>query len=290
MSGYKPVASEPADELYPQIPASNHANMNVQSAQQQRAVYSSQQPPVYAGHSIPMAQIPVPQQQVVYAHATQPMYAQPPAPVPPVYVQQNPAPVYVQQNSASAQEPRLIESGRWSHNLCRCSQKVCCMSLCCGLCRWSRSISRAGIMSYGKALALMLIPCFIYTICNMGRMFLVYSEFEGEMDSANEEHESHHGKGHEGPHGEWEEHYESSSDSLDDGMWHESMLGMSMAMAQGLSVLFVFIMFLWGRKKLRTLYNIQGSCCVDCIYYYFCGPCAIAQEAMHVDTVTGNLV
>lgn len=36
------------------------------------------------------------------------------------------------------------------------------------------------------------------------------------------------------------------------------------------------------RGRLRAKYGTDGSCCVDCLTWFFCAPCALCQEAREI--------
>jgi Cys-rich protein (TIGR01571 family) len=55
-----------------------------------------------------------------------------------------------------------MHDGHWSHSFCQCSGEVCIMSICCGPCRWAQTMQRSGVLGYGKALCLMLVPFLMY--------------------------------------------------------------------------------------------------------------------------------
>jgi Cys-rich protein (TIGR01571 family) len=131
----------------------------------------------------------------------------------------------------------------------------------------------AGIMSFGKALALVGIPSLLFMYCN----WQANRSMESMMKS------SHH-DGEHGHHG-WDE--EPIADVGGDEEPIDIRVGSSGIMIwMGLMMLlstFLFGVYVWGRGKLRERSGIPGHCCSDMLMWFFCGVCALAQEATHVE-------
>jgi Cys-rich protein (TIGR01571 family) len=142
-------------------------------------------------------------------------------------------------------------------------------------------MSRAGVMGFGKALALLLVPALICVCISWMRIYSTVARYDWnyvsswyyDVDGPTYIDEP------TGPSSfsAWTEEYSYDFD------WFEGMLALFQMAIQ----FFVFFLFLYGRKKLRAVYNIQGTSCSDCMVWWLCSPCALAQEAMHVDTATG---
>lgn len=277
---YQQVPSEEA--LYPQIRYAQPVQIPIQHQQPVQMQFPVQLQPVQMQPlpvQQPMMQQPMPQQQIYYAQPVPPQMAVVPTGIP-VSVPQPP----VQTARAGPQ--------RWSHNLCNCTPGICFMATCCGPCRWATTMSRAGIMGYGKALALLLIPAFLYGAISC---FQAYQSMEMYMDMYWDEDWS------------WTSSTEPSVEPLSptneasstwtsydwDYDWDYDWGGVSgmpmFHLVQFAIAVFVFSLVVYGRKRLRALYQIQGTGCSDCFVWYWCSTCALAQEAMHVDTATGHV-
>jgi Cys-rich protein (TIGR01571 family) len=297
-----------APPLYPQFASPNQPAAYAQPPQAVYAAGSVNGQQVFYAQPVPVnMQIPVAQQLV-----QQPVVAQP--------VQQPVQPPPVQQ---PVQQPVQ----RWSHSFCSCNPNVCCMTLCCGPCRWATTMSRAGVMTYRKALFVMLVPMAMYMFAGGMINWILYNSAQ--------ESSTQYFEGEEWDYSDyvWDysdyvwDYYSDYSDYFstmpvieptydsvstmpvtdEDWGWatytdyfsgYPSTIGtgvsdMGVQMIYFLGMLRMgqfavgvvcFLLVVWGRQQLRKIYHIPGSVCTDCFTWYFCSPCALAQEAMHVDT------
>jgi len=153
--GYAPVTSQPSS--YPQV---SQPGTPYQPSSPPYQPTSSYQPPPSQPYGQPQAQ-PYQQGQPVYVAVPQNQYGQPQQGFPP-YAQ--PAyPSQAPQQGGQPGQPRLV--GGWSDGICDCFNdcESCCCAFCCPCIRWSQTLSRAALWTFGGAMAFYAI-CYILNV------------------------------------------------------------------------------------------------------------------------------
>jgi len=158
------------------------------------------------------------------------------------------------------QPGHLPRSGVWSDGICDCFNhfESCLVAACIMPLRWAKTVERARMMTWARALLLYGLPwiaLFIFTYVN-------YS---------------------------WSAQYEYDPNYPYTRRRRSGMLGWAVALAAIANIVMIVLGTVY-RGKIRAMFHIPGSGCEDCLLHTFCRLCAVTQESRQVDRDTGFIL